>query len=272
MANLSPNLGQQLANLGQLQDEHSYTEDYHRSLLILALAFIVFGIPGMAVSIASITLNNSWWESLLFFLISLPFFGGGLWLYQKARHDKKLRFLVYEDGLVSHTHNRTDVVRWDEVETLWLNYEKNTSRSSHGVVDVSYSFYKIACECMTSQGSALKFKHRGGDVERFGELIERINGEIVTQRKVPEYKAMLARGAGVEFGDLTVTPTGFATRKKTIAWEEIETVYFTLQSLSINQKGRWGGKSWQSFPLKKLPNAFAIPMIIAPYVEVNGGD
>jgi hypothetical protein len=179
---------------------------------------------------------------------------------------------VYEDGLVSHTHNRTDVVRWDEVETLWLNYEKNTSRSSHGVVDVSYSFYKIACECMTSQGSALKFKHRGGDVERFGELIERINGEIVTQRKVPEYKAMLARGAGVEFGDLTVTPTGFATRKKTIAWEEIETVYFTLQSLSINQKGRWGGKSWQSFPLKKLPNAFAIPMIIAPYVEVNGGD
>jgi hypothetical protein len=272
MVDLSSHLDQRLANLGQLQDEHAYTENYHRSMLILALAFIVFSIPGMAVSIAFVTLNNSWWESLLFFLISLPFLVGGLWLYQKAWHDKKLRFLVYEHGLVYHTHDRTDVVRWDEVKELLLEYEKHTSPSNYGMARVVESFYRLSGECITNQGTALKFKNLGGDIERFGELIDRINSEIVSQRKVPNYKAILARGEGVEFRELTVTTTGFiAKNKQSINWEEIDAVYFTPQSFSIIQKG-WEGKCWQSFPLKKLPNAFAIPILISPYIEVNGGD
>ncbi len=269
MTNLSPSLDQKLSDLGDVLNEYTYPKDYHDAMQYLVVLLATAGVTIIGLSFAYGIMNNQWMQLPICIGLSLPFLGGGFLLFQKAKHDKKLRFFVHEHGFVHKTYKQTSIVRWDEVKDFWLQFKKITSRSTQGPLTLTKTFYKISGDLVTEEGSAIKFKHAGGDIENFGHLIEQLNQKIIFERKVPQYEAMLAKGEAVQFNGLTITAEGFAQPKKTLAWEDVDSVNFSLDSFYIEQPGRWGPKVWYHSQLAKIPNAFAIPPLVTPHVTVN---
>jgi len=171
----------------------------------------------------------------------------GIWLGFNALRYYGLRVYVFTEGLVQVKGNKTTVVRWDQIKTIWQKVQKRFISS----------FYIGTVHRYTAQqanGKKITFDDGLKNIEGLGNTLTR----EVTSRLLPELIATYDAGDPITFGKLRISMHGISIGEEILLWNQIKGVQVTKGVLAINKDGQW--LNWPSIKAAKIAN---FPLFLA---------
>ena len=131
-----------LQRLHTLAVEHQLGEQYTRitslpqglsRLGILATGVGLVLLVGLAFLTPFLLTLLSSWQMLLLLSLALTWIGTGLWLLLAPMHTPtSIEALLYTDGIVWKRRTTTEVLRWQDIESLW-RAPTNTKKPHYAV-------------------------------------------------------------------------------------------------------------------------------------------
>lgn len=122
------------------------------------------------------------------------------------------RLDLFEDGLVFTLKERQQVVRYDSTAVI----QDLIAHQRNGVTRRVTQAY----EMRDVDGQPLRLREGIADVQEWGPRIQ----EAVALHQMPAALATLGAGHPVEFGSITLNPTGVAAHGTLVSWAEITDV------------------------------------------------
>lgn len=235
-------------HLGTLSAEYKAKLAFFSARTIAILTLV--GILGGAGLLAYGYLDRAMLTSL-----ALPGFlllSAGVWLAINALRYHGLRVYMFTEGLVHVKGNKTTVIRWDQVKTLWQKVNKRFISS----FDIG-----TAHRYTVQRDDDKKFTFDDGlsNVEALGNAIVReVNGSLL-----PKVIATYTAGDPIVFGKLSVTIHGISNGEEIFLWNQIKGIQVNKDTLTINKDGQW--LNWPSILVSKTPN-FSVFMALVDYV------
>ena len=233
-----------------------FKAEYKAKLAILStravVAFTLIGLLGGAGLIAYSALDRgaTSWGALGFILLC-----AGLWLAVNALLYYGLRVYVFTEGLVWIRGNKSAVIRWDHIKTIWQKVNKRYLSS----------FYIGTAHAYTVQrddGKKFKFNDGLSNVEALGTILTR----EITSRLLPKVIDAYNAGETVSFGKLSVTIHGISNGEDIILWNQVKNIQVNKGALAINKDGQW--INWTTIKVSRIPN-FPVFMALVDYIMKN---
>ena len=217
-----------------------------RAVAILTLIGILGGAGLVAYDII-LTHGTSPW-----ILLGVVLLGAGLWLGINALRYYGLRVYVFTEGLVQLKGDKSTVVRWDQVKTMWQKVHRRFISS----------FYLGTAHAYTLQrddGKKFIFNDALKNVELLGgTLLREVNSRLLLD-VITKYDA----GEPVTFGKLSVSIHGISIAEEIVLWNQIKAVQVVKGALAINKDGQW--LNWSGVKAAKIPN-FPLFLALVDYV------
>jgi Family of unknown function (DUF6585) len=177
---------------------------------------------------------------------------GGLWLAINALLYYGLRVYVFTEGLVRVKGNATDVIRWDQIKTIWQKVNKRYLGSFHIGTTHVYTVQR-------DDGKKFKFNNGLNKVDALGNtLTQEINRRLLP-KAIDTYNA----GEPVTFGKLSVTIHGISNGEEIILWNQVKNIQVNKGTLAINKDGQW--LNWTTIKVSGIPN-FPVFMSLVDYI------
>jgi hypothetical protein len=216
-----------------------------RAVVVLTLVGLLGGAGLIAYSI--LDRGATTWGALGLILLC-----AGLWLAVNALLYYGLRVYVFTEGLVWIRGNKSDVIRWDHMKTIWQKVNKRFLGSfSIGTVH-SYTVQR-------DDGKKFKFNDGLSNVEALGNTLTR----EITGRLLPKVIDTYNAGEPVSFGKLSVTIHGISNGEDIILWNQVKNIQVNKGALAINKDGQW--INWTTIKVSKIPN-FPVFMALVDYI------
>ncbi len=230
-----------------------FKAEYKAKLAVLSaravVAFTLIGLLGGAGLIAYSALDRgaTTWGALGLILLC-----AGLWLAVNALLYYGLRVYVFTEGLVWIRGNKSAVIRWDHIKTIWQKVNKRYLGS----------FYVGTAHAYTVQrddGKKFRFNDGLSNVEALGNVLTR----EITGRLLPQVIDTYNAGETVSFGKLSVTIHGISNGEDIILWNQVKNIQVNKGALAINKDGQW--INWTTIKVSKIPN-FPVFMALVDYI------
>ncbi len=185
--------------------------------------------------------------------LGLVLIGAGIWLGVNAVRYFGLRVYVFTEGLVQVKRNKTVVIRWDQIKTIWQNAHKRFISS----------FYLGTVHNYTVQrDDGKKFTYDDGlrNAEALGNTMIR----EVTNRLLPDLITTYDAGDPVTFGKtLRVSIHGISIGDEILLWNQVQAVQVVKGALSITKDGQ--PLNFPAIKAAKTPN-FPLFLALVDYV------
>jgi hypothetical protein len=139
------------------------------------------------------------------------------------------RIYLYEHGfIIADRPDDPQVYRWDSIDTV---FQKIVSQRTYGVETAKNYLYTIT----RRDGGTVKLTQFWNGIAELGPHIN----ESVSEALLPGALTALDRGQGVQFGDLTLSTTGIAGRRKSVTWPEVRQVRINNGYVSVDVAGKF---------------------------------
>ncbi len=217
-----------------------------RAVVILTLIGILGGAGSLALGLTDKSAIMAWG------LLGLILLCGGLWLGINALRYYGLRVYVFTEGFVRVRGDKSTVVRWDQITTIWQRVQKRFISSFYIGTVHSYTVQR-------DDGKKFTFNDALKNIEALGTTLTR----EVNSRLLPEVIATYNAGEPVTFGKLTVSIHGISIGEEILLWNQIKGVQVMKGALAINKDGQW--LNWPTVKAAKVPN-FPVFMALVEYV------
>lgn len=159
-------------------------------------------------------------------------------------------FALHAGGIVAHLRGGTTVLRWEDVARWYAQVQRV---AVNGVPARTVRIYRF----VAADGREIKLM---GVYERVDEIFARIEAELV-RRKLPVATADFDAGTPLVFGPFVVSRDGISQKKRTIAWNDVESVGVSAGVLRV--KGRHASFA---APYPKVADA---PILLALYEQAR---
>lgn len=169
--------------------------------------------------------------AVLIWLIGLP----------SRRRRRSWRVYVFSHGFVFTRGGQPDIVRWEEIQTIW-HQAKSRNYGEYGR-EVRH-IYTIEC----FDGRRVVFDDKIKKVEKLGNLL----GEQMTNAIWPRALADYNAGNVIPFGPLSVSQQGVSSGVARLPWAAIKEIKFDGEEVKIHQKGKL--LNWAKVPVGDIPN------------------
>jgi hypothetical protein len=209
--------------------------------LLLVLAGGLF-LAGLALFIA-LEDDWPWWRLIPAGMVA---FYSVSFLIQ-AWHNCQPHVMVFPQGFASWQDGKWIACRWDEIEAVLKDEERNVHVSRHPLHAWSWT------KCFI-----IVFKH-GGQHILLSEFLENIQalGETIVeesyQRLWPKVMEAYQRGDTLDFGPVKVNQSGMIYKKQLLPWQDVKTILITPEFIKIIKKGSWLGY-WADLHAGAIPN------------------
>jgi len=161
---------------------------------------------------------------------------------------RSIRVSVYAEGLVSH---RDEVLRWDQVASVWHRVRLTTHR---GVPQRFVHSYLV----QRADGTTILFGEFIGGVRDLGRMIELGSA----QHLLPQAQAAFDAGEPVSFGPIKVHPAGISNGEQILEWGDLKGIEVdeAVGLVSLRQKGkRW---AWSTIRFSDMPNVLVFEKLV----------
>ncbi len=241
-------------NLGPTLSEHRVTATRAKGNYYAGIALVVFGVGGI---LAGVALSGE--DSSLLFLcggLGLLVALAGAYSVWQSRTEQNLAICTYRDGITYSYRGKTQTMRWDDIEQVWMGILNNVRLRT---IDYSYRI-------KNNSGEQINFNYNDRAMQNMQQLSDTIQREV-TSRLLP--KAINAYNAGnnVTFGLLTVSQNGLGNGKETIPWGEVEEVKLQNGVVTVRKKDKW--LNWSSVTVGGTPNIYVFLRLVDGIVGVN---
>src|SRR5215469_7173262 len=180
-----------------------------RSMLLTGTYLLVGGLFLLILGVRSLDASGPLVILFAVALIALAFLRPARY-YFSTRH---LRVYVGTQGLVRVKKNRTEAVKWDQVEAFWQNVTRITYRV-YGVPTNRVTAHKYTIRRV--DGTRMIFKDTLLDVENLGTTIAQETARLLLPRAIDTYNS----GAPVAFGSLSLSKQGITKSTKHLPWDQ----------------------------------------------------
>lgn len=148
---------------------------------------------------------------------------------------------VFADGLSYTNRGRAQVVRLEDVNTVW-----------YGGTKIQGMFTVEACTMELGDGSKHSFSNNG-------KLAEVIQLEC-TRRILPRVLTYYQSGETISFGKLTVSKAGIGKHQETLPWDMVKRISLDQGILSIWKHG--GLFKWAQIYVAQTPNFWVFAYLV----------
>ena len=216
-----------------------------RTVLVLSLVGILGG-AGLVASDYLLRVSSSWGALGIILLF------GGLWLAINALLYYGLHVYVFTEGLVRVKGNTSDVIRWDQIKTIWQKVNKRYLGSFQFGTTHVYTVQR-------DDGKKFRFNNGLSKVDALGNTLT----QEVNRRLLPKAIDTYNAGEPVTFGKLSVTIHGISNGEEIILWNQVKNIQVNKGTLAINKDGQW--LNWTSIKVSGIPN-FPVFMSLVDYI------
>jgi hypothetical protein len=160
--------------------------------------------------------------------------------------NRSQRVYVFAEGLVQSKGNTSEMVRWDQVESVLQAIIKITYKVVY-VIPIA-RIVRHAYTVRRTDGTRLVFRDSLRGVEALGDRVSRETARYLFPKALAAYRA----GEQVAFGDLMVSKQGISRSGKLLPWTQYQKVDVANGVVKIQQQGK--RLSWASVQVRRLPN------------------
>lgn len=178
-----------------------------------------------------------------------------------------LRTYEFTHGLIKVKGNRVEVIRWDQVESVWQEIKTNHSMYFAGGVLGALLFggtktnYRVRCR----DGATVIFDSHFQNIDLLGTTIQ----QEVAQAHLPHAIIAFDTGQQITFGPIAVNNQGVINNKGTLLpWFQVRGVKVEKNVVTILQDGK--SQKWISTPLAKVPNVGVLTGLVDYATQSNG--
>lgn len=189
-------------------------------------------------------------------LMAVVFLGLGVWQAVTAIRNHDLRVLVLEQGIVRLGGGKREVVRWDDITSV---FQAIVVHYTNGIKTGTTHTYTIYAQ----HGQKVVFNDTVKNVEALGNTIQ----QQTSARLMPRYSQTYNSGAAVTFGKLTLSKAGISNDKETIPWEQVQAVNINAGQISVRKEGKW--LNWAGQSASATPNLFIFLSMVDQIVGLN---
>lgn len=187
---------------------------------------------------------------------SLLMWGGAAWMTRTALRKQKDRVVVFDTGLVRASGSKNEVVRWDELATV---FQDITHYYRYGVRTRTRHVYTL----FTRDNRKVLLTDSIVNVEALGNTIQ----QEVTRRLLPQYTQAYNSGGSVTFGRFTLNKAGLSYGGETIPWEQVEAVNINQGRISVRKQGKW--LNWAGQNASSVPNLIVFLTLVDQIIGIN---
>ena len=162
---------------------------------------------------------------------------------------------VYTEGFLRARGKRYDVVRWEQIESVWYKYGKH----SYGP--------RLTITVRLDDGRVLKFDDTIGFVD---VLLHRIQ-EHIDKRQLPRVLEDFQRKKDVIFGKIHVDSQGINNEKELVPWDQIDKIDTTEDDLVVVIKHGHPLK-WSPIKVQDTPNLSTLIALVDTIVKEKKAD
>lgn len=217
--------------------------EYRRWLRPAAIVYsVLLVVAGLLVLIAGTGSDGA----IVSLIIGLVLFVCGLIAPFIFLLNRSQRVYVFAEGLVRTKGSTSEVVRWDQVDSMLQAIVKVTYRVLYAipVARIVRHTYTVR----RTDGTSLVFRDSLRGVEALGDRVSRETARYLFPKALAAYHA----GQQVAFGDLTISKQGIGRKGKALPWTEYQSVEVVKGVAKIQQRGK--RFSWASVQVRKVPN------------------
>jgi hypothetical protein len=259
-----------VSDVYQMGEEHQlgvFKEIYTRSVTLSGkIAFTGILLLGFFLVIDVILLIG--WESAASFMESPLGFAQGIFLVgsllSMIRHEHmttplhpKLSVTLYADGLLYCKGRTTQVVRWEEIQSIERQFK--VYRRKGNITDVRPAY---TCELLQKPNLVLSAEITG--VAEVGTIIER----ELTKRFLPSILSDYRAGKSITFSQLTLTQQYIGNRKKDMGWTRVSKVEVGPEQLVAERAE--AKTDTLTAPLSNVPNVCLLEGLLEDISQEKG--
>jgi hypothetical protein len=241
------------AALGPLQTEYKVSQVKNRSNQIVGWLFVVVG-PLLLLTALILTFTDDTGLNFLCGGVGLLVLLGGVFALWQYRRDSSINVGVYRDGLVYIHGDKTDVVRWDDIDSVKMAVVNVTRSGRQHVYDTVYHY-----TINPRTGAEVRFSFNKNSIPNIDQLSNTIQHEV-THRQLPKAAETFNRGETLQFGKLNVDRRGIGNSKETIPWSDVEDLKLNNGVITIRKKGKW--LNWSNVTVAETPNIFVFMALV----------
>lgn len=173
-------------------------------------------------------------------------FYGASFLIQ-AWHNRQPHVLVFANGFASWQDGRWIACRWDQIEAVLKDEERNVHVSRHPLH--AWSWTRCFIIIFKQGGQHILLSEFLENIQALGETIIEESYHRLWPKAVEAYQ----RGETVDFGPFKVNQTGLTYKNQNLPWNEMKTILITPDFIKIIKKGSWLGY-WADLHAGAIPN------------------
>jgi hypothetical protein len=222
-----------------------YTRDGVRQALNLVGSVFVISIGVMTMFGGLATALSGGSDAFLFIGLALVYVVPGLWWFISTLRKRGLRVLVFPEGLTYTRRGQTEVIRWDDVASVW-----------QAITRVQHTFTVRKCTIHLQDGSKHTFNNAIRNVEQLINTIQQQATPRILERVDEAYNA----GQTVPFGKLSISQAGISRGGKTLPWDQVKRVTVDKGVITIRKQGSL--LKWASVNVAETPNFFAFASMV----------
>lgn len=196
---------------------------------------------------------------IVYLLIIVPIFAVAYGIFGLLNCN--LRVYDFEHGLLRSKGSQMNVIRWDQVASVWQESKVSSSGYLVGGVLGALLFsgrnrhiFKVSLH----DGATFTFSNSNiSQIENLGQIIQ----QEVAQIHMPLAIAAYDSGNIIPFGPLSVSRQGISNQKgATLPWSQVNGVTVNMNVVTIMQNERV--QKWVSAPTAKVPNLGVLTALI----------
>lgn len=231
-------------NLGTLRSEHRLAspplQRYLRMGIVATAVAVLTLLTTLIVAGQWLPLAGA--AGLVFLLM-------GIWHLYSYQMEKSSVLRLYDAGLIYIRGGKTAVFLWDDLERVYLTLTHNSRANSH----------HLRCQLHQSNGHRLTFDFLDKEMADIKLISDTIQRHII-QRQLPPMLAQFHGGQVIDFGPIKLDQVGITASKKSMLWQEVESLRIQMGVINIRQRGQ--RRPWARVAAAKTANAFLLAVLV----------
>lgn len=224
--------------------------------LVGLLACAITAFAGVSTVTDSSNQEGAILSGVCFGVIALGLLGLAGWQGYAAVQKRSRRVVVLDSGLVRVNGKKSDVIRWDDVATV---FQAITNIRRYGMtVSTTYAY-----TVYLKNNTKFLFNNSVNNISALGETIQ----NEVTKRLLPQYLQTYNSGGSVTFGKFTLSQAGISNGWETIPWDQVDAVNINNGFISVRKQGKW--LNWAGQSAANTPNLFIFLNMVNQIVGIN---
>jgi hypothetical protein len=214
----------------------------------VAIIGLTIGVIVVDIILAIVILSLGW---IIYLLIAIPIV---MIIYCiNALAACNLRVYLFQNGFVSSRGGQPEVVRWDQVKTVW----QRVVSSRYGRVSYRYTIERL-------DGVMFKVNTMLKNASLLGQNMQ----QEVTRTHMPQAIAAYNAGNVIPFGPFSVSLQGIRKGDMLLPWNQVQGLLFKKGNILVKMVG--SSRNWASVRISSIPN-YLVFIQLVDYARSRGG-